>query len=162
MKKNARNLRSGPVKYVARMKQIFIILSVLILPASMVICALAFNTKGIPQIVYACATAGLLLFFFVMYGFYAMRVSMGTVLGIETTDLVVHLTTKRKVFTYDVKSGCVAVKVKKNRFICTFETQDSRDKFIFYRHAPLSRYSDGQFTEEDVERFCPAFAGEDL
>ena len=50
--------------------------------------------------------------------------------------------------------GCVGVREYKNRFVAVFETQDSRDSFIFYKHAPLSSYADGQFTLSDIARFA--------
>ncbi len=160
-KEEGKALRGGPMKYAQIMKALFILLSILILPAAMVLTAVACNLEGIPRIVYSVVVAAAVLLWLTAYGFYALRVSMGTVLGIECTDKVVHLHTKRKIFTYDVRMGCVAVRVKGNRYICTFETQDSRDKFTFYRHAPFSKYSDAQFTEDDILSFCPAFEGED-
>lgn len=159
--KNGKFSRSGSVKYVRTVKIMLIVFTVAVFPTLMVLTALACNIGGTPRAVYSVIVAALAVVWFTVYGFYAMRVSMGTVTGLETTDKVVHLHTKRKTFTYDVKAGCVAVKVKGNRYLCTFETQDSRDKFIFYRHAPFSKYTDGQFSEEDICAFCPAFAGED-
>ena len=50
--------------------------------------------------------------------------------------------------------GCVGVREYKNRCVAVFGTQDSRDSFIFYKHAPLSSYSDGQFTLSDIARFA--------
>lgn len=160
-RQTARRYRSGAEKYVRTVKYLLVALSVALFPVLMVLTAVACNVTGLPRVVYSVVVAVAAAAWAVVYGAYCMRVSMGTVLGLETTEKVVHLYTKRKTFTYDVKMGCVAVEVKKNRFICTFETQDSRDKFIFYRHAPFSKYSDGQFTEEDVCSFCPAFGGED-
>lgn len=154
MKHNGRvRYRSGPEKFVKIFKWGFFALSAVLLPTLMVLLALAWNTEGVPQIVYSVSAAVAALLFFVLYGFYALHVSMGTVIGLEVTDKVVHLHTKRKVFTYDVFRGCVGVVEKGNRFICTFETQDSRDKFIFYKHAPFTRYSDEQFTAEDIRMF---------
>ena len=163
MKKEGRKgAKRGPEKYVSVVKIALIVLSIAVFPVIMVLTAVAFHLEDtLPRVVYSIVIAVLALGWLVAYGFYAMRVSMGTVLGVETNEKVVYLHTKRKIFTYDVKMGCVAVKVKGNRYICTFETQDSRDKFTFYRHAPFSKYSDEQFTDEDISSFCPAFEGED-
>ena len=156
-KKEIRNARTGPMKFVRLMKKLFILASCVLWPALMVLVALAIGLEGAPRVVYGIAAGIVLILFFVIYGFYAMHVSMGTVLAVDTTDKVVHLTTKRSVFTYDVHRGCVAVVAKHRRFVCTFETQNSRDKFVFYTRAPFSKYSDSQFTEADIRRFYPAF-----
>ncbi len=153
--------RSGPVKFVKLMRILFLLLTIVIVPVVMILTALACNVKGVPCVILSVIVAALVVFWLTVYGFYAMRVSMGTVLGTEITDKVVHLHTKRKIFTYDVKMGCVAVKVRGNRYVCTFETQDSRDKFTFYRHAPFSKFSDRQFSEDDIAAFCPGFEGGD-
>lgn len=160
--KQRADLRSGSVKFVKLMKILFLLLTIVIVPVVMIMTALACNVKGLPCVILSVSVAVLVVFWLTVYGFYALRVSMGTVLGTEITAKVVHLHTNRKIFTYDVKMGCVAVKVRKNRFVCTFETQDSRDKFTFYRHAPFSKYSDGQFSADDVAAFCPEFEGEDF
>lgn len=160
-KSYARGVRSGPAKYASRAKFLLILLSIAVFPAIMILTALACNVKGAACAVYSVVVALLALSWLIVYGVYSFRVSMGTVIGIEVTAKVVHLYTKRKTFTYDAHMGCVAVKVKRNRYVCTFETQDSRDSFLFYRHAPFSKYSDEQFTEEDIVSFCPAFEGED-
>lgn len=154
---NQDKFRSGPNKFVKRATKLFIALSVVALPALMVILALAVNTRGAPQVIYSVSGAGIALIYFVIYGLYAMKVSMGTVICLETTNQVVHLTTKRKVFTYDVKMGCVRVRKKGAKYLCTFRTQDSEDTFIFWTHAPFSKYIDEQFQEEDIRKFCPKY-----
>ena len=85
--------------------------------------------------------------------FFISPAMLGTVLGIETTDKVVHLHTARKTYTYDVNMGCVSVREYSNRFVAVFETQDSRDSFTFYKRAPFSSFSDGQFSSDDIARF---------
>lgn len=161
MKDKVRGERSGSVKYVKLMGRLFLCWSIVLLPTLMIFLVLAFNTKGTECVLYSIGSALLALAFFVSYGFYTFRVTLGTVIGLEQTDKVVHLHTKRKTFTYDAHMGCVEVKVKRNRYVCVFETQDSRDSFLFYRHAPFSKYSDGQYTDRDIAGFCPAFDGED-
>lgn len=158
----SRYFRSGSVKFVSVMKLLLVLVSIAVLPAVMVLTAVACNVTGLPRAVYSVVIAVLAAGWLALYGAYALQVSMGTVIGLETTAKVVHLYTKRKTFTYDIRMGCVAVKVKGSRYLCTFETQDSRDKFTFYKHAPFSKYTDGQFTEEDIRSFCPAFDGEDF
>ena len=156
-KEKKRNIRTGPDKFVRFTSRLFIVLSIIVLPALMIIFALAVNLPGTARIVYAVSGVTTAIVYFVIYGFYAMTVSMGTVIGIEYTDMVVHLTTKRKVFTYDVKMGCVNVKRKGKRFICTFRAQNTQDKFVFWTKAPFTRYSDEQFTENDIRAFYPRF-----
>lgn len=156
-KKDMRGVRTGPAKFVGRMKTLFLLFSAVALPAMMIILVFAINGSPAGKIVFGCAGGALALGYLVAYGFFAMRVTMGTAVALSTTDKVVYVTTDRKVFTYDVEMGCVAVKEKRNRYICTFRTQDSQDSFCFYRRAPLSGYADGQFSEADIRSFCPAF-----
>lgn len=146
--------KGGAVKYVRRMKKIFILFSIVVLPTLMTLLVFAFNGTALGKPIFFTASAVVLIGYFVAYGFYTMRVTLGTVLGIETTNEVVHLHTSRKTYTYDVNMGCVGIKEHKNRYVAVFRTHDSRDSFIFYKHAPLSSYADGQFSERDISRFC--------
>lgn len=156
-KEKKRNIRTGPERFVRITSRLFIALSAIVLPALMIIFALAVNLSGTGRIIYAVVGVVMAIVYFVIYGFYAMTVSMGTVIGIEYTEMVVHLTTKRKVFTYDVKMGCVNVKRKGKRYICTFRAQNAQDKFVFWTKAPFTRFSDEQFTENDIRTFYPRF-----
>ncbi len=147
--------KAGPDKYVRLMKKLFVVFSVIVIPLFMVLLVFACNTTGTAQIIFIIVTVLFGVGYLSVYGFYEMHVSMGTALGVEIATKVVHIVTKRKTFTYDLRMGCIDMKVKKNRYIGTFETQDSRDKFIFYRHAPFTKYSDTQFTEKDIRQFYP-------
>ena len=142
-------MKEGIVRYVNIIKRLFIAFSVVVLTAFMVSMVFAFNKF----FAFYFISPALLLGWIVVYGFYAMRVSMGTVLGIEVTSEVVHLKTKRKTYTYDVKTGCEKIRVYKNKFIGTFSASDSRDRFIFYRRVLFSKYQCEQFTKEDIARF---------
>lgn len=141
------------VRYVRLVKKLFIAVSCIFLPAIMVCLVFAFSGA----MAFWIITPALLVAYLVLYGFYAMRVSMGTAVGIEVTGEVVHVKTPRKTFTYDVKRGCVAVSVKSNRYVCTFQTIDSRDSFLFYRRPPFSKPYEQAFTDEEIASFYPAF-----
>ena len=123
------------IRYVRAMKRCIVLLSCIAIPAVMVCAVFAF----LGYIGFWIVTPVALVAYLALYGWYALRVSMGTVIGTEVTDTVVHVKTKRAVYTYDVKSGCIAVRQKKNCWIATFRTQTSQDSFIFYRRAPFSR-----------------------
>lgn len=151
--KPVKYMKSGAAKYVRVMKTAVTVFMILAIFATMMLLVYSFQGAEAYRPLFISLLVCVIVFSLFVYGFYALHVSMGTVLGIEVTDKVVHLITKRKTFTYDVKRGCVALKVKKNCYIGIFETQDSRDKFLFYRHAPFSKYSDEQFTEEDILQF---------
>ena len=139
-------------KYVDILKILFIVFSVVVIPSFMVCLVYAFSGA-----LAFCIIAPVLgVVYLVVYAFYALRVSMGTVIGTEITDQVVHLKTKRKIFTYDVHMGCVGVKIKKNKFIATFQTQDSRDKFVFLRRFAVFGNGAEQFTVEDIRAFYSA------
>lgn len=142
--------------YVRIMKKLFVIFSCFMIVAIMVSLTFAFN-----QFVAFYVIAPLLIVaYLVAYGFYAIRVSMSVVIAVEVTDLVIHLKTKRRTFTYDAKAGCVAMKEKRGSFVGTFRTQDSEDKFVFLRHVPFTKSYETAFTEEDMRLIYPAF-GED-
>ena len=150
-------MKDGVEKYVKIVRQLFIIFNVIAIPAFMVCLVFAFSS--FIAFYFIAPAVGIL--YFTIYGLYTMRVSLGVVIGVEVTEQVIHLKTPRKTFTYDAKTGCVAMKVYKNRFVGTFETQDSRDKFTFYRHPPFIPYSAEQFTAADMERIYPNFVYED-
>lgn len=155
--KPVQDIRSGSAKYVKIMGILISAVGIVILPALMITLVFAVQAEGSERVIFAFSGAAMAIGFLVLYGLFSLNVWMGTVIGLRTTDQVVYLTTKRRVFTYDVRMGCVAVVKKGKRFVCTFETQNSRDKFIFFLHAPFSKYSDRQFTEEDIRSFCPNF-----
>ncbi len=138
-------------RYVDIMKKLFIGFSVIAIPSFMVCLVYAFS--GFAAFYFITPVIGVV--YLTVYAFYALRISMGTVYGTEITDKVVHLQTKRKVFTYDVKSGCVGVKVKKSKFIATFQTQDSRDKFVFPRRFVFFGNGEEQFSEDEIRSFYP-------
>ena len=150
-------MKDGVEKYVKIVRQLFIIFNVIAIPAFMV--SLVFAFSSFMAFYFIAPAVGIL--YFTVYGLYTMRVSLGVVIGMEVTDQVIHLKTRRKTFTYDAKRGCVAMKVYKNKFVGTFETQDSRDKFIFYRHPPFLPYSAEQFTAADMERIYSDFVNEE-
>lgn len=139
------------LKFVKLARKLFIILSCVALPALMVCLVFAFSGA----MAFYIITPVLFVAYLVLYGVYAMCFSMGVVIGLEVTDKVVHLKTKRKTFTYDVRMGCVEMKVHRNRFVGTFQTQDSRDKFTFYRRLPFGKYYEEQFTVQDIAAFYP-------
>lgn len=147
--------KSGVIKYVGIVKKIFVAFSIVVLPAFMVFLVLAVNGATGFMIVAPIV----LVVYLAVYAVYALKFSMGLAVGYQTTNEVVHIKTKRKVYTYDVKAGCTAVKATPRKFVCTFETQDSRDTFVFLRRAPFSPYSEEQFTADDLRKFFPAIDG---
>ena len=138
-------------KYVRFRKKLLIAVSIVVLPILMVCLVFACLGYAAFWIISPAVAIGYIVF----YAFYAMNVSMGTVIGFEATDLVVHLTTKRRTYTYDVKRGCVGIRTTKRKFIATFETQDSRDTFSFYRRTPFTKSYEEQFTPDEIAVFYP-------
>lgn len=139
------------LKYVKFWKKTFVVFSCIALPALMISLILAQNFIG-----FWFVSAGVAVVYLTVYGFYALNISMGTAIGFETTDKVVHVMTKRKTYTYDRNRGCKKVKTTKRKFICTFETQDSRDKFTFPRKVMFAKSYEEQFTLEEIATFYPA------
>ena len=144
-------MKEQPVvlRYVRAMKKAMVLVSCIAIPAIMICAVFAF----LGYIGFWIVTPAVLIVYFALYGWYALRVSMGTVIGTEVTDTVVHVKTKRAVYTYDVNAGCVAVRQKKNCWVATFRTQTSQDSFIFYRRAPFSRPYETAFTQADIDAF---------
>lgn len=130
----------------------FVIFSCVALPALMVCLIFAFAGYA----AFWFIAPAVFVVYLVVYGAYALILSMGTVIGFETTDKVVYVRTKRKTYTYDVKRGCKEVKATKRKFVCTFETQDSRDKFTFLRKVMFTKSYEEQFTAEEIAAFYPA------
>lgn len=137
------------IRFVRRIKKWFVIASCIAIPAIMVCVVFAFAG----YIGFWIVTPVLLVVYLALYGWYALHVSMGTVIGMEAVGDVVHIKTRRGTFTYDAKKGCVAVREKRHRFIATFRTQTSQDSFTFYRRAPFSKPYETAFTDEDLALF---------
>lgn len=153
-------MKEGIVRYVKIMKKIFRIFSLVAIPALMVFLVLAINAeKGVQKTTFICLAAGTAFLWFFAYGYYTLQISLGTVTEVSCTDKVVYLKTARKTYTYDLENGCVDMKARKNKFVGTFETQDSRDKFIFYRRVLFSRFREEQFTANDLRPFYPLIDG---
>lgn len=144
-------MKEGILKYVRIIGKLYIAFTVVVFAVIMVCLVYAFNQ------IYAfyIITPALIVLWLVVYALYALRVSLGTVVGIEVTDEVVHLKTKRKTYTYDRERGCENVRIKGNKFVATFANEKSRDSFILYRRVLFSKYQDEQFTVEDVASFYP-------
>ena len=151
-------MKEGILKYVKIIKRLYVVFTTIVFVALMVSAVFAFNRV----FAFYFIAPALLLLWLVVYGLYALRVSMGTVIGVEITKDVVHLKTKRKTYTYDRERGCENIKVKGNKFIGTFVTERSRDKFIFYRRVLFSKYQDEQFTKEDIALFYPKIEEMDI
>lgn len=146
-------MKEAIVRYVKGMGKIVTAICVVLAIFSMV--SLVFAFGGFIGFMIL-APVGIIAFLTV-YSVYALKVSLDTVMGIEVTKEVVHVKVKRKIFTYDAVTGCIAVKEYKNKFVCTFQTQDSVDKFTFYKRPPFSKpYAEG-FTEGEIRSFCPRF-----
>ena len=109
-------MKEGVVKYVKIIKRLFIAFSIVVLPALMVSLVFAFSKV----FAFYFIAPALFLLWVVVYGLYAMYVSMGTVLGVEIAGGTVNLKTKRKTFSYDLDGGCVDIKVRKKIFGGTF------------------------------------------
>lgn len=151
-------MKEGILKYVNLVRKLYIAFTVIDLLALMVSAVFAFNRV----FAFYFIAPALLLLWLVVYGLYSMRVSMGTVIGVEITKEVVHLKTKRKTYTYDLEKGCENIKVKGNKFIGTFATDRTRDKFIFYRRVLFSKYHEEQFTVADIACFYPEIETMDI
>lgn len=155
-------MKEGIVRYVKIVKKLFQLFSIVAIPALMVFLVLAINAATPTQkTVFICLAAGTALLWFIAYGFYTMRISLGAVTQVTYNDKVVYLKTARKTYTYDIENGCIGMKIYKRKFVGTFETQDSRDKFVFYRRVPFTRYREEQFTANDLRPFYPLIDGAD-
>lgn len=146
------------VRYVRLMKKCFVILSCIVIPAIMVCAVFAFAG----YIGFWIVTPAVLIVYLAVYAWYALHVSIGTVIGLEVTSEVIHVKTKRGTYTYDVKTGCAGVRRKKHRLIATFRTQTSQDSFTFYLRAPFSKPYEEAFTERDLVPFWNGEESEEM
>lgn len=146
-------MKPALVRYVKAMKKLFIAFSAITLPAIMILMVFAFNE--VEGTLFIWITLAVAILYFVVYGIYSMRVSMGTVTEVAYGERVVYIKTPRKIYTYSLNGGCVDVKVYADKFVATFETQDSRDSYILYRKVPFSSMREEQFTVEEIARFYP-------
>ena len=151
-------MKEGVLKYVGIVRKLYIAFTAVVFVLLMVSLVYAFHR------IYAfyIITPALFLLWIVVYALYALRVSMGTAVGIEVTDEVVHIKTRRKTYTYDRERGCEKVAVKKNKFVAYFSNETSRDSFIFYRRVLFSKYREEQFTVEDIAKFYPRIGEADI
>lgn len=147
------NEKEGIVRYVRTVRKLFIALSVVVIPLFFVCLTFAIARYAAFWII----TPVLGIAYFVLYGVYVMRVSLGTVIGVQLTQEVIHVRTLRKTYTYDRQAGCVSVKKKGKKFVATFRTQDSEDSFLFYNRVLFSPYHEEQFTADEMSLIYPAF-----
>ncbi len=147
------NEKEGVVRYVRTVRKLFLAFSIIVIPLFFVCVTFAIARYAAFWII----TPVLGIAYFTVYGVYVMRVSLGTVIGVQLTQEVIHVRTLRKTYTYDRQSGCVSVKRKGKKFVATFRTQDSEDKFLFYNRVLFSPYREEQFTAEEMSFIYPAF-----
>ena len=144
-------MKEGILKFVKIIKRLYIAFTVVVLGAFLISTVFAFNQF----FAFYFISPALLILWVTVYALYALRVSMGTVIGIEVTKEVVHLKTKRKTYTYDRERGCEKLEVRGNKFVGTFVAEGARDKFMFYRRVLFTKYQDEQFTAEELSAFYP-------
>lgn len=137
------------IRFVKTVKKIFVIFSCFAIPVIMVCAVFAF----LGYIGFWIVTPLVLIAYLAVYCWYAMHISMGTVIGIEVTDQVVHVKTRRGLYTYDAERGCTAVCRKRHAWLVTFCTQTTKDKFIFYSRVPFAKPYETAFTQEDIDLF---------
>ncbi len=144
------------LRYVKFMKKIVLLVCIPLL--ILIAISLIFSFMGV--IGFMIIGGASVIALFSVYGWYQIFFSMGTVTNFEMTKEVVHIHTRRKTFTYDAVGGCVGVKETPRKYICTFATQDSEDKFTFYKKVPFMKPYEACFTEEEILRFYPDFQSE--
>lgn len=142
------------VRYLKFVKKVVAVVCVLLAAAIFVSIGFAFSG----YIGFMIVTPVLMAAFLTVYGIYAVKFSLNLVLGVEYGKQTLTIRTKRKAFSYGF-GACEDVKEKENKYVCTFGTQDSVDKFTFLKRVPFMKPYETCFTEEDIERFAPAFQG---
>ena len=147
------NEKEGIVRYVRTVRKLLIAFSAVAVPLFFVCLTFAIARYAAFWIV----TPVLGVLYFTVYGVYVMRVSLGTVLGIQLTEELIYVKTLRKTFAYDRREGCVSVTKKGKKYVATFRTQDAQDSFLFYSRVLFSPYCEEQFTAEEMSMIYPAF-----
>ena len=147
--------KEGVVKYVNIVKRLFMAFSIVMIPFFLFCLFLAVR----PYAAFWIITPAVAVLYFVVYGFYAMRVSMGTALGFQIVGSTVRVQTKRKTFIYDLSDGEIFVKESSRKYIVTFRADGAQDSFIFYRRVAFTPYHEEQFTKEDIRLIYSAAGG---
>ncbi len=150
-------VKPGVERFIKIVKRIFIGVSCVWIPGVMVCLVYAFEGA----MAFWIISPAVIIAYLAMYIFYALHYSMSAVIGYELTPEVIHIKTKRKTYTYDRENGCIGAEAHKNKYVCTFATQDSVDKYIFYLRVPFSKAYEEQFTEEEILKIYPKLHGEE-
>ena len=144
------------VRYIRIVKYIVTAICAALGVFSMVCLVFAFN-RYLGFIILAPVA---ILSFLIVDGVYAVKFSLNIVLGVELGAQTVLIKTKRKTFTYGLDE-CVGVREDRKKYVCTFQTQDSKDTFTFLKHAPFSKPYEEGFTDEDICLFYPEYGKEE-
>lgn len=140
------------VRYVKFVKKVVAVVCVVLAIAAFVSVGFAFS--GV--IGFMILAPVFMIAFLAVYGVYAVKFSLDIVLGVEYGKKTVELRTKRKTFTFGL-DACESVKETEKKYVCTFCTADSEDKFTFLKRVPLMKPYEVCFTEEDIRKFKPDF-----
>ncbi len=154
MRLNSNRIKQPILRYVKLIRNIVTVVCALLAIFSLI--ALVYAFQGYMGYIIL-APVGIVLFIAV-YAVYASKISLDTVLGIEVAKNTVHIITKRKTFTYDLQSGCTEVKESDKKYVCTFVTQDSEDKFTFYKTVPFKKPYEVCFEDRDIGVFFSEYA----
>ncbi len=139
------------LRFVNICRKLFLTFSCVAIPTTMVLLVFAF----LGYVAFWFIAPAVFVVYLVVYGFYALCISMGTAIGFEIAGKVLYVRTRRKTYTYDAGMGCTKIKVSKRKFVCTFETQDSSDKFTFPRRVLFAKSYEEQFTPDEIALFFP-------
>ncbi len=146
-------MKEGILSYLKKIKTLYIILMV-ILTAGTLFCLPFATMLYLGYVIIAVVLIALIIVLKIVY---SNKVSLGTVFEIRTNGDTLILRTSKQDFMYNLTNGCKKVKVRANKFICTFESGGFEDSFIFYKRAPFSKSDDIQFTSDDIRIFYPDF-----
>lgn len=120
------NEKEGIVRYVRTVRKLLIAFSAVAVPLFFVCLTFAIARYAAFWII----TPVLGVLYFTLYGVYVMRVSLGTVLGVQLTEELIYVKTLRKTFAYDRREGCVSV-TKKGKKICCDLPHAGRARQLF-------------------------------
>ena len=145
-------MKAPIVRYVNLIRRICTVILAVLFVCTMISLLFAFNR----YIGFMILAPVFFILFLALYGVYAVKIGLNTVIGLEVTEEVIHVKTRRKTFTFDAGS-CSGVKETDRKFVCTFLSEGASDSFTFLRRVPFAKAGEEGFTEEDIRLVYPGF-----
>ena len=143
-------MKQDILKFIKRVKNVFIVAELLILIAAMTLFGFAASGNGILFLPFA----GCIVCFVALIVLYLAKVKYALVYELSFDGGVVNVKTKGGAYTF-LPEQVEKVLYDKSRFILYIYKEAEREKFVLLRRVPLDRYRTEQFSAGEVAQFFP-------